>query len=149
MVKFLISRGININKEDKKGVTPTSWAKKLNRSEILNILIENGGQLNSDPRRTKTDNRRPQKTESVPEPKPPVVNEKKIAKRYLLTTLREGGFYSPMTDAEFEDFKRQNPEIARYFETDEDGGPLQSPTALQVPEVPESALIFDQWEKAA
>ena len=149
MVKFLLESGISINKEDKKGVTPTSWAKKLNRSEILSILLEKGGQISADPRRPKTDNRRPQKTETAPEPKPPVVNEKKIPKRYMLTKLREGGFYSPMTDAEFDDFKRQNPDIAPYFETDEDGGPLQSLSALQVPEVPESALIFDQWEKAA
>ncbi len=39
----------------------------------------------------------------------------------MLTKLREGGFYSPMTDQEFEEFKRTNPEIAKYFETDEDG----------------------------
>ena len=48
-------------------------------------------------------------------------NERKIPRRYMLTKLREGGFYSPMTDQEFEEFKRTNPEIAKYFETDEDG----------------------------
>lgn len=150
MVKYLISRGIDIHKEDKKGVTPTHWAKKLNRPEILTLLLESGGQITSDQRRPKAnDNRRPKQAEVAPEPKPSVLNEKKIPKRYMLTTLREGGYYSPMTNAEFEDFKRNNPDIARYFETDEDGGPLQSLSQLQVPEVPESALIFDQWEKAA
>ena len=39
----------------------------------------------------------------------------------MLTKLREGGFYSPMSDAEFEEFKRQNPQIAKYFELTEEG----------------------------
>ena len=39
----------------------------------------------------------------------------------MLTKLREGGFYSPMSDAEFEEFKRQNPNIAKYFELTEEG----------------------------
>ena len=70
-------------------------------------------------------------------------------KRYLLTMLREGGYYSPMTDAEFEEFKSENPEIASYFETDEEGKPVKPLSELQVPAVPESAPIYDQWEKAA
>ena len=76
-------------------------------------------------------------------------NERKIPRRYMLTKLREGGHYSPMTDAEFEEFRRQNPKIARYFELTEDGDDLQGLDDLNVPEVPESAPIFDQWEKAA
>jgi hypothetical protein len=32
-------------------------------------------------------------------------NERKIPRRYLLTTLREGGYYEPLTDEEFEQFK--------------------------------------------
>ena len=67
----------------------------------------------------------------------------------MLTKLREGGYYSPMSDAEYEDFKRQNPQIAKYFEVDEQGDDVTPLTELQVPEVPESAPIFDQWEKAA
>ena len=46
----------------------------------------------------------------------PKVNEKKLAKRYLLTTLKEDGYYEPMTDAEFEQFKIENPTLAKYFE---------------------------------
>ena len=83
-----------------------------------------------------------------PEPKP-IENERKIPRRYMLTKLREGGFYSPMTDQEFTEFKRTNPELAKYFETDDDGEVLHSISGLSVPEVPESAPIFDQWEKAA
>ena len=54
-----------------------------------------------------------------------------------------------MTDQEFEEFKQDNPELAKYFETNEEGEDLLSINDLKVPEVPESAPIFDSWEKAA
>ena len=59
----------------------------------------------------------------------------------MLTMLRDGGFYSPMTDAEFEEFRRQNPNIAKYFEVDENDEDVTPLTDLAVPEVPESAPI--------
>ena len=134
MVKFLIDKGANLQTTDKKGLTPSLWAKKLNKTEILNLILESGGVL-GDQRRPKGEIKRPvpvvkeqqPEEEVLPElPKPAVhMNEKKIPKRYLLTTLREGGYYSPMTDAEFEDFKRQNPQIAKYFEVDEQGNDMQ------------------------
>ena len=43
MVKFLIDKGANLQMEDKKGMTPTHWAKKQNQMEILTLLLENGG----------------------------------------------------------------------------------------------------------
>jgi len=76
-------------------------------------------------------------------------NERKIPRRYMLTKLREDGFYSPMTDAEFEEFKRQSPDIAKYFELTDEGQDKHSLSELKVPEVPESAPIFEQWEMAA
>jgi len=60
----------------------------------------------------------------VPPKAEPPANQRKLPSRYMLTMLREGGFYSPMTDQEFEDFKRNNPQLAQYFETDEEGGDL-------------------------
>ena len=152
MVKFLISQGMDIHKEDKKKITPTVWAKKQNKPEILSILLEHGGQLSSESTRPKAIVKEQKSKQTVVEPvesKPVPVNEKKVPRRYMLTVLREGGYHSPMTNAEFEDFKRNNPALARYFETDEEGEALQPLSQLQVPEVPESALIFDQWEKAA
>ena len=149
MLKFLIDKGSDVSKEDKKGLNPATVAKKLNKEEMLTLLLESGAAPPSDPRRSK-DNRRPVKqvVAAPPEPKP-IENERKIPRRYMLTKLREGGFYSPMTDQEFTEFKRTNPELAKYFETDDDGEVLHSISGLSVPEVPESAPIFDQWEKAA
>ena len=111
-------------------------------------MLENGGvSLEA------TTNKRPaggNKKARPAEPEPKVrENERKIPRRYMLTKLRDGGHYSPMTDAEFEEFRRQNPQIARYFELTEEDEDVQGLDNLAVPEVPESAPIFDQWEKAA
>lgn len=54
------------------------------------------------------------------EPVKPKINERKIPRRYLLTKLRDGGFYEPLTDEEFEQFKIENPDLAKYFEEDPD-----------------------------
>ena len=55
-----------------------------------------------------------------------------------------------MSDAEFEIFRVENPELADYFTLNSDSGsPLRSPSELKVPQVPDSAPIYDQWEKAA
>jgi len=90
--------------EDKKGMTPTHWAKKQNTNEILNLLLENGGIAVSEKR--KPNSMKPLKEVSVTPEQKNRDNERKIPRRYMLTALREGGYYSPMTDAEFEDFKR-------------------------------------------
>lgn len=113
MAKFLIDQGANLQMEDKKGMTPTHWAKKQNKVEILTLLLEHGGV-------PITDGRRP-KVEAPPEESKQRENERLIPRRYMLTVLRDGGIYSPMTDAEFDDFRRQNPQIAKYFEVSEEG----------------------------
>jgi ankyrin repeat protein len=41
----LIDRGVNLNSVDKKGVTPTMWAKKLGKTVILNLLLESGATM--------------------------------------------------------------------------------------------------------
>ena len=46
---------------DKKGMTPTSWAKKHNRTEILSLLLESGAPEPTEPRRTVKESRRPVK----------------------------------------------------------------------------------------
>ena len=108
--------------EDKKQVNPTLYAKKQNRLEILSLLLEKGGQLSDPTRQNQNSNRKPKQQAAAAVIAPPPeqklqVNERKIARRYTLTMLREGGYYSPMTDQEFDEFKRVHPEMARYFET--------------------------------
>jgi hypothetical protein len=63
--------------------------------------------------------------------------------------LREGGYYEPLTDEEFEQFKIENPDVAKYFLVGEDGEDVAPISGLHVPQVNEGAPIFDHWEKAA
>ena len=60
----------------------------------------------------------------------------------MLTVLR-GEYYEPISEEEFQKFKEDNPELAKYFEVPE------AIETLPVPEVPETAQIYDNWEKAA
>lgn len=57
MVKFLLDKGADLHMEDKKGVTPTMWAKRQNRPEILTLLVENGGSVNVDSRKANANRR--------------------------------------------------------------------------------------------
>ena len=106
MCELLLSKGINVQNEDKKGVTPTAFAKKNNKAQIVELLMQHGGGL-KDKKKEVPVKQAPRVVEEKPK-----VNERKVPKRYLLTTLREGGHYEPLTDAEFEQFKLENPEIA-------------------------------------
>ena len=69
----------------------------------------------------------------------------------MLTTLREGGYYEPLNDEEFEKFKIDYPDVAKYFlDAGEDGTePVAPISSLPVPQVNEGAPIYDHWEKAA
>jgi len=99
----LISQGANLTEPDKMGYTPTHWAKKHNKLQILELLLQNGGMQVTDQARIK-----PEKSklfvrkETKPQETKPFINERKESRRYLLTCLREDGHYEPMTDAEFE-----------------------------------------------
>ena len=148
IVEYLIKKGVDMKMEDKKGLTPTHWAKKHNKQQILELLLQNGGVSLDTKKKGPVGGgaRKPSKVEVDQKPK---TNERKIAKRYLLTVYKEDGHYEPMTDAEFEQFKLDNPSVAKYFENNEDDTDLAPIESLQVPEVEETAPIFDQWEKAA
>lgn len=43
MVEFLIKKGVDLKTEDKKSMTPTHFANKHNKKEILELLLQNGG----------------------------------------------------------------------------------------------------------
>lgn len=146
MVEYLLKKGINIKHEDKRGQNPSAFAKKHNKNQIVDLLIQHGAVISEK-----------KKPSGVPKPAQPKVqeerqkvNERKIPKRYLLTKLREGGYYEPLTDAEFEQFKLENPDLAKYFLVDENDQDTIAPVSeLPVPPVNEGAPIYDHWEKAA
>jgi hypothetical protein len=74
----------------------------------------------------------------------PRINERKIKKQYILTILKDG-VYEPMNDQEYEQFKQDNPDIAKYF----DSADPDVVDEMTIPDVPESAPIYDCWDKAA
>jgi hypothetical protein len=51
-----------------------------------------------------------------------------------------------LTDEEYERFKQENPDLAKYFENPDDENICND---LPVPDVPEIASIYDAWDKAA
>jgi hypothetical protein len=50
----------------------------------------------------------------------------------MLTKLKDG-YYEPLTEEEFEQFKIENPDLAKYFEDD------KNLDDLPIPDVPENA----------
>lgn len=60
----------------------------------------------------------------------------------MLTVLRNGQ-YEPMNDEEFQMFKNNNVELAKYFEDE------KALEYMPIPDVPETAPIYENWEKAA
>ena len=142
--------------QDKKQVTPLQFAKRNNKHQIVELLLANGATPPTDAKKKapapQTVKAEQQATTLVTEPEQPKtkVNEKKIPRRYLLTTLREGGYYEPLTDEEFEQFKIENPDVAKYFlETSDGSEDIWPISSLRIPEVNEGVPIYDHWEKAA
>lgn len=148
MVEYLINKGINLAIKDNKGSTLVQEATRRKRPQIVELLIKNGATTTEEGEK---------KDKPVAKAKPKVVqeiskdrtNERKIPKTYLLTKLSESGSYEPVTDEEFEQFRKENPDIAKYFEVNDEGEDVAPIDELAIPEVPDNAPIFDQWEKAA
>jgi ankyrin repeat protein len=98
MVEYLLKKGINISHEDKRSQTPIQFAKKHNKNQIVDLLLQHGAVINDGKKKAGPPKQAPKPQAEVKEK----VNERKIPKRYLLTALREGGYYEPLTDEEFE-----------------------------------------------
>jgi len=75
--------------------------------------------------------------------------ENKIPKRYLLAVPTEDGSYEPMTENQFEQFKAENPALAKYFEVHSDEPDVNQIDQIPIPEEAYARPIYDQWEKAA
>lgn len=53
--------------------------------------------------------------------------------------------YEPMNEEEFSKFKEENPDVAKYFDSEDP----DIADELSVPEIIDSAPIYDCWDKAA
>jgi ankyrin repeat protein len=46
MVEYLLKKGINISHEDKRSQTPIQFAKKHNKNQIVDLLLQHGAVIN-------------------------------------------------------------------------------------------------------
>lgn len=70
------------------------------------------------------------------------VNERLQPKKYVLQVF-DGSQYRPISPEEFETLAKDHPEIAKYFE---DENEVEN---IQVPSVDESVPIYYHWEKVS
>ena len=140
MVEYLIQKGVNLNNVDHRSKIPSHWARQFSKTQILELLKQHGAS-------PLTDKTKPaEKVKNQPKAQPvPRKDERKQPKKFVLTTLRENGHYEPVSEAEFEMFRQENPDLAKYFEDDgdEDNNPIDE---LEVAEVPEGTCIYAHWE---
>ena len=142
MVEYLLSRGIDVNVKDNKGTTPIEYAKRLNKQQIVDLLLQHGAKLlDNGPAAQKN---KAKKVQPPPVQQKPKINERKVSKRYQLTVLKDG-IYESMNEDEWVRFQQEHPEIARYFDSD-DQDVLRD---IQYQELPENVVIYDHWDKAA
>jgi len=130
--------------------TLSHWARQYSRGQILELLVQNGAPVLNDTYKKKPDPKNGCVRPTQPQPK---VNEKKQPKRYVLTALNEEGHYEPITLDQFEEFRLEHPDLAKYFdgndddeENEEGNGPIDE---LEVPELPEGYPVYAHWEEAA
>ena len=121
MVEYLIQKGVNLNNVDHRGKTPSHWAGQHSKTQILELLKQHG----ASPLESKTKPALEKKPSKAPV-QTGKINERKQPKKFVLTTLRENGHYEPVTEAEFEQFRNENPDLAKYFEDngDEENNPI-------------------------
>lgn len=120
VVEYLISKGVDVNKVDKKRKTPYIFAVNGNKIKIAEILIANGANPNLKPavdRKTKTVKKtKSEEAEIVQE------SEEQKPRKYHLVRIGENGEKTVLTPQEVEEFRINYPAIANY---------LYNPAALE------------------
>lgn len=146
IVEYLIKKGIDINKLDKKRQNPLTFAYKYNRHNIIECLLENGAVT------AKEANEKEKKMITKAKKKEDNNSSSKLAKiencainlkhRTILVKILDDGQKRPLTINEIEEFKKMCPEIY---------GILNDPIALEQieNEAPEKIRIPECWEKNA
>ena len=120
MIRLLIKKGANVNISDKKKQTPVSYAAKMNQDEIVDLLVQNGAikpdKKNKDKIKTNHNNyhnhtKIEKKTsEEIEQNKKIIMNIQK-PKKYILVKINEKGEKTPLTEEEYDEFMKNNPEI--------------------------------------
>ena len=138
IVKFLIKNGANINKIDKKKQTPVSYAVKMNQDEIVDLLVENGANNNlyHNLKKEKSQNFDPEKNKSI-------IANIQVPKKYVLVKINENGEKTPLSEEEYNEFMKNNPEINGLVNNQN----LLKKLADEIED--EDVKMCDSWEKIA
>ncbi len=146
IVEYLIKKGIDINKLDKKRQNPLTFAYKYNRHNIIECLLSNGAVT------AKEVNEKEKKMIAKAKKKEDSNHSAKLQKienfatntkhRTILVKIQEDGQKRPLTINELEEFKKICPDIY---------GILNDPVALEQieKEAPENIRTPECWEKNA
>lgn len=134
-LKYLLELGAKVNITDKRGQTPVNFAYRHQKQNLIKVLVDYGAQppMKPKPRPTPV---------PVATGRPSQLNQRKIPKEYVLQIL-DNGKYRPITATEFDLLKREQPEIAKYFQ---DESEIEK---MEIPPIDESVAIYYHWEKVS
>lgn len=138
VAEYLLQRGAKTNIVDKKGLGLVQFARRQNKPAFIDLLVKYGAQPPHDTASQKKQDKSKAAAQKVK------VNERKIPQRYQLTILKDGQ-YQPVSKEEWAKFKEENPDLVKYFEEPSE----EVMKTLPVPDVPETAPIYDNWDKVA
>lgn len=119
IVDFLINNGANINKIDKKKETPVSFALKYSQEKIVDLLVDNGAikpekklnQKNKINHNYQDYRKKENIQENEIEKNKKIIEQIQIPKKYVLVKISENGEKIPLSDQEYDEFMKNNPEI--------------------------------------
>ena len=133
MCELLLSEGVNVNHQDNRKQTALHFAHRAKKQNVVDLLVKHGA--------TPIQSKKNEKKKGQSQKKKPN-NERRVPKKYILTILKNGSF-QPLSADEFANFAADFPDVHKYIE---------NPDLLEelpMPDVPETAPLFDSWEKAA
>lgn len=134
---WFLEQGVNLQIVDKKGQGLMRFAAKHNRHNLKDMLAKQGA-LNQSTR----DERKSNKQAHQEKLKAAKTNERLIKKTYVLQIF-DGQQYRPITKDEFESFAKDQPELAKIFQGENE---IEK---LEIPPLDENAPIYYHWEKVS
>ena len=138
--------------QDRNNQTPIMVAKRNNRHEIIPLLVEAGAKVLNEEHYEKIsqkiggrkvrDETKKEKFIPIKKEKSEKVPDRKTAKKWCLTVLKEGQ-YQQLTEEEMAQFEEENPHVAQY---------MQDPVVLETLQIPkglENSILYESWDRVA
>ena len=151
IVEYLIKNGANINKIDKRKQSPISFASKMNQEKIVELLIENGAIRSEKKGKDKNKHHNinhhhskiEKKTSEEIEQNKKIIMNVQVPKKHILVKIDKNGEKRPLTEEEFDDFMKKNPEIDNILNNKN----LMKKLVDEIND--DDVKMCDSWEKLA